>query len=324
MIKRLPPAQFAFTALSGFVLIALLVFMQMLNQPWLGLQFSKVAHGEHGLLVSAVASDGPAAGKVLPGQQITAIANAQHRLPLNHQFLKAPDTLRTFEAFNVYLAMQQKAADILKAPEVSLILENGKSITVHPESRHPISAIPILTILYLLSGFLCVGVGLLLWRYRPNLFVTQLILAAGTGSLIYYLSVILQYRELALSADWLRATAASSALGTNLFSWGQLSIFMVYPMRAFSHRSVLGLFILIGMITLNNASQWIELPVHTYFLHFLLVGVFFYYLLSKQWRITQHHPIEHAVIKLFILILAIPTALVFILWMVPIVVNSPT
>ena len=321
MMLHFPPARFVFSTLTLFTFICYLVILQITHQPWLGVRFSAATEG---LTVTFVAQQGAAAGKLKRGQIINTIEGKQDTALLTAKLLQAPDVWSTFQAFNDYLTAHQQVSTILREPVVTFVLDNEARISIRPSSHHPILAIGWINLFYLLSAFLCMGVSLLVWHYCRQLFVTRLILIAGTGIFLYYLSVVLQYRELALTASWLHLTAVISSIGTNLFAWGFLSVFMVYPLRIFSNKSVLFFLLLLLVITLNNVLQWLELPFHAYMFHFLLVATWFYYLLFLQWQLTQQHPLEKAVIKLFILILVIPTMLVVLMWLIPIVLGKST
>ncbi|MEZ5537034.1 MAG: hypothetical protein R3F02_15605 [Thiolinea sp.] len=325
MNQRLSPAQFIITVAVGFILITFLVIWQMTDQLWLGVRFEAESSGEQrGLLVARVDKDGPAVGKLYAGQRVLKIIGDQQEVLLHEGLLDAPDVFPTYAGFNAFLQEQQQVAEILAGKAVTFLLADGSVVTVNPESRHSLSSIPWLYLLYILCGFFCSGVGLLLWYYRARLFVSYLVLVAGIGTLIYYLSVVLQYRELALSAAWMELVSSTSIIGTDLFAWGYLSIFAVYPLRVVSDRVVWGILGVIILLAMNNMAQWVELPFHTYMLQFLFVGAGIYWLLVLQWRATRKHPVEHATVRLFIMTMAVPSVLIILVWLVPMILGEPT
>ncbi|MCB1985923.1 MAG: hypothetical protein H6936_02340 [Burkholderiales bacterium] len=305
------------------MLIAFLIIWQMIHQPWLGLSFIAPSKGD-GLVVASVDKNGPAFNLLERNQHIRLIKGAHDSVLLNRELLKATDIFPTYKAFNAYLAAHQRVADILGEHSVTFVLDNGQSIVVTPDKRHTVSAIPIIYFFYLLSGFFCFGIGLLLWWYRRNLFVTRLVLIAGIGSLVYYLSAVLQYRELALSADWLYITSVTSIAGSNISVWGCFAVFMAYPLRGFDNRVIWVLLLLILLLVLNNTLQWMEFPFHAYMFQFALMGLGIYVLLFWQWRLTRQRPVERAIVKLFIVTMTAPTLLVILLWMIPIILGKPT
>lgn len=322
MVRRFSPVRSAFAVLTGFTLIALFVVWQMINQPWLGLSFIVPPMGD-GLVVASVARNGPAFNNLESNQRIRLIKGAHDTVLLNGQLLESTEILPTYKAFNEYLTRQQRVADILKEDVVTFVLDNGKAIAITPVKQHPVSAIPMIHFLNLLSGFFCVGVGLLLWRYRLELYVSRLILAGGVGAFVYYLSVVLQYRELALPANWLYVAAAANSVSANIFAWSYFTILLVYPVRVSGSRVVWLLLVLALLISLNSILQWLELPFHVYLFQFLFVGLGVYFLLFWQWRITQGRPVERATVKLFVMMMVVPTALVILLWLTPLILREP-
>ncbi|WP_169314594.1 sensor histidine kinase [Thiothrix nivea] len=315
--------QFIVTVLSGFLVIAVLVIWQVTDQLWLGVRFEAPPVGEQGgLIVAKVDKNGPAAGKLAVDQRLLAISDENQSIVLLERLLEAPDVFPTYAGFNAFLQEQQQAAEILSSKTVTFLLADGSTVVVNPEPRHSPASIPGLYLLYILCGFFCCGMGLLLWYYRAGLFVSYLVLVAGIGTLIYYLSVVLQYRELALPLAWMKATAATSIVGTNLFAWGYLSIFAVYPLRVASNRVVWGILGVMTLLTFNNLEQWVDLPLHTYMLQFLFVGIGIYWLLVLQWRVTRKHPVEHATVRLFIMTMAVPSVLIILVWLVPILLGK--
>ncbi len=322
MVRQFHFVRFVFIILTGFTLITFFVIWQMINQPWLGLSFITPSEGD-GLVIASIAKNSPAFNHLKSNQRVRFIKGTYNVVPLNRQLLKATDVFPTYKTFNTNLIYHQHVADILQEQIITFVLDNGQEITITPEKQHPISAIPIIHFFYLLSGFFCVGIGLLLWWYQRELFVTHFILIAGAGTLVYYLSVVLQYRELALPADWLHATAVACNTGANVSVWGCFAVFMVYPLRVFGNRSTWMLLLFILLLVINSVLQWVEFPFHAYMFQFALMGLGIYSLLFWQWHITRQHPVEHAIVKLFIIMMTTPTLLVMLLWVIPVILGNP-
>jgi signal transduction histidine kinase len=323
ILRRIPPAQFVFLLLLSLTLLSYFILMQMLQQPWLGIKFSAGLEETNGLVITDVAKHIEDQG-ISIGQQVLTISGESDHVLLTPEILIAPDALPSFQAFNHYLKTQQRLFNILQENHITLEFVNGHAITIKVYAQHPLSSIPFIYFLYLLATFFSISVGFLLWRYKPDLLVTKLVLLSSTGIFIYYVSVLLTYRELALPEDLLYTLAMLGLLGVNLFVAGYLAVFIVYPLRLFDNRYIYLTFLIFFIIFITQLFQLLELPLHAFLLHFLLAGALFYYLSWKQWYLTRKHPIEHSIIKLFALTMVIPTAIIISLWIIPMVFQQPT
>ncbi|MGV6808803.1 MAG: sensor histidine kinase [bacterium] len=323
IIRCIPPAQFLFLLLVSLFFLSYLLIIQMLSQPWLGIQFSVDMEETNGLLITDVAPHIESQG-INVGQQVLAISGENDRIALTPNILISPDALPSFEALNHYLNIQQRLSAVLQESYVTLELLNHHAVTIEIHSYHPLSSIPAIYFIYLLAIFFSTTMGFLLWRYRPNFMVTRMVLLGNTGVFIYYVSVMLMYRELALPANTLYRLAMLDLLGVNLFVAAYLAVFMIYPLKIFNERYtyvVLAIFLLVFM---SQALQWFELPFHAFLVHFLLAGILFYYLSWQQWLKSNNHPIERSIIKLFALTMVIPTVIIVSLWIIPVVLQQPT
>ncbi len=53
--------------------------------------------------------------------------------------MEEPDNFKTFSQYNQFIEYQQKLYDILSLPIVSVLLTDGKTVKIKPETHRPIS-----------------------------------------------------------------------------------------------------------------------------------------------------------------------------------------
>lgn len=325
MIRQLTPWQFMTVIGCGFLLIATLIFWHMTEQPWLGVRFAMSAEqgdAQIGLVVAHVAQDGPAAEKLATGQRVLLLTSENRQVLLGQGLLSSSTIFPTHAQFNHYLEKQQWVADMLATGSVTFLLEDGQSVPITLASSHPLSAIPWIYFLYLIAGFFGSSVGLLTWYFRRAQYASRFVLVAGIGMLLYYLSVVLQYRELALAAHAIKVTTATSMIGLSLFAWGYLAVFMVYPVQICRKRWVWLVLAITLLIALNETMQWFEWSFYAHLAYVLLIGVTVYFLFFLQWRATQRYPIERVIIRLLVMFMVVTTVVALLLWIIPLLLQE--
>jgi len=321
MKQRFKPVFYFAVFLTVQTTIVFFVIHKVVNQPWLGVTFKATEDG-YGLIVSSVFKNGPSSVGLEVGQLVLQIKGKNDVVRISDQLLQSTDVFPTYGLFDAYLDHHERVARILNENELIFVIDDGSEILIKPEAKHPIESIPLIYFAYILTGICCSGLGFLVVFNRPELFVSKLILIAAIGMSVYYFSIVLQYRELALPSDWLQIVSAASMAGANVGEWGSFVIFMVFPRRILSNHVTIAMLLLVLLATLNSTIQWIELPFHAYMLQFMIMGISCFSFLACQWYLSNQRPVERAIVKICVLMLIFPSLFVTLLWWIPILLGK--
>ncbi len=319
--RRIQPVFAPVTWIAAALVIALAyslwIVYQTTQQPWLGLRFSIDEKNPSGLIIASVAVGGPADGLLKPGQRIALLKGRDQQIALTADMLRAPDWFPTFRRFNSFLADQDSASRILREQTVTMALQKGGSVALHPQPQRPLSALPILHWLYLLFGLIGFVIGLIVWFHRPASLPAAMLLVAGIAVLLHYWGAIMVERELALPASRIQRYAIFGSFGSHTFAWAEVGIFHVYPRQILRPVTLLPILLILTGVVLNESLQWIELPLHSFFLPYALIMPWYFPLLTMQWRASRHKALEKAFMKLSILAMVLPATIIILIFIVP-------
>lgn len=292
--------------------------------PWLGVGLRPV-RGCRCWAVKQVAPSGPAEGRLRVGDRIAAVRAGVRTVPADpRDLLDEPDTLPTFAAFDRFLSNQAALWRLLHASRPEFEVLGRGWVTVAPAPRRPVHALPPRYWLTSAVGVVAFLVGAGLWGLRRGQPATRLLAVSGAGMLLAAGSAAVYVsRELALAPGLFRALSWFNHVGILSFSAAVLGLLYAYPRRL----ARLPLLPLLAMAVLallvNEIGQWVELPLHTFYLPLLLFYVGAGIVIAGQWRLTRDDPVDRAVLKWFVLSIFVTVGLSVVISIVPAFLHQP-
>ena len=321
-VLRLPPMRVLFTALAvglaGFGGSLWLV----LQQPWLGVGLQPAPDG---VRVAMVDRNGAAADILSPGDRLVAIAAPGGRWMqvAAGDLIADPDEHRSFSDYNAFLERQDRLSRILRSAVVRLRLGDGREVRVQPRTRAPV---------YALSGrfWMCQGFAVLtlmistaIWSLRRKPLETRLLLLSGIGLFVGATSASLYLgREIAIDGGLFRWLSTVNFRGNRLFAVAGLALLCSYPRRVAPVSWVGMLAILEGSYLVNLVVQWLEPPVHAYYLDFVLLAGLAVLVSARAWWLSRGQPVDRATLKVLLLPILLSVALVMGIYVVPTIVSG--
>nr|WP_196161124.1 ATP-binding protein [Reinekea sp. G2M2-21] len=233
-----------------------------------------------------------------------------------------PDVLPKFAMVQEFMARQQRLADVLKAPVLTLILANGDELNVPLRNRH-LSDLPIDFWLQIIAGFLGLMITAGVWSYKPQLLSARIFLISGVGfallcsTLAYYST-----RELAISELAFRIAHAGNRLGMVLLTYGGSALLWHYPSQLGKFPFGRVTFVVALLAWTNETMQWIDTPFHSYFDLFFICTTLSFVNGMLQWRRSKDQPLERAALRWLLLSFLISFSLIWLLYVLPIVLTS--
>ena len=243
------------TLMLGLVSTGVVVWTS-LHQPWMGLYLTD-GPGQ-GVLVQRVATDGPAAGLIAPGDRIIELRHADApdpwALSLTPQDrIEEPDTLPDARTFAGFMERQGRIAAILAQGSVALRIVKASTDTsvtethlVQPAPRRPLTSLP--AVFWIQVGVGLTGIVLAGWvlALRRHDTAVQYFLLAGAGLLLAaQAAAVYSTRELALPSDVFILLSRLNFAGTMTFGIGMINLFLMYPSplgSGWAQRAVAALF----------------------------------------------------------------------------------
>lgn len=289
-------------SLSALFLLGCIVAASYLatRAPWLGVTLQASEDGD-AIIVTEVAPQGPAAGLVIPGEQLVALADGTLRL-MPQDIVEEPDAFTRYVDYNAFLDRQTVLHAALSRDEVTLVLGRGESVTLAPLKSRPYSTLPLLFWYQLACGGIVFLAGMSVLAFRPRETVTSYYALTGFGLLLAAgAAAIYSTRELALQGDLFYRLSLLNQFGTLLFAGPFVSILWYYPRRV--HRFPLGpLVIAYYMVSwllnyfqlFDSLDMGMRLPIFVGLVINLSLAI-------TQWRLSRNEPVERAILKWFLL-----------------------
>ncbi len=283
-------------------------------QPWLGITLAAEPDLD-GLRVTAVPQEGPLkTGDVI--RTLSAADSPAESLGTD-SLLQEPDNHATFAGFNAVFAHNARLFAILSQPTVSAALADGRQVPLRP-TRRPVASLPL--DFWVINGAALVAIlfGTAIWRHQPNQAITRLLALTGLLFLLGVCSTaVYSSRVLALEPFWFASTVRVNHVAISLFIT-LLPVMLWYYPRRINRFPVLPAALLVAALhSLNAWLQWIEPPLHAFYLfsvtlYPLVLGVAWY-----QWRLNRDHPVNRAALRWFLLSILLATSIALLLYLLP-------
>jgi signal transduction histidine kinase len=221
----------------------------------------------------------------------------------HHTLLADPDQYPDFAAYNHFMEEQEKIARILRHPNINLILDGGHTVSLPVQpSRSPFS-LPFPFWIFAVVGMLCFLISAGVWCYRRGEVASRLLALTGFGFFGSMLCLaVYSNRELAINASLFNLLSAGNHFFMILFCYALWLLFSFYPCPLGNRAFVIAITVTAFLIWLNETFQWVEPPLHAYFLlnHIIpycssiAIGI-------AQWHLTKRQPVNRAALRWFIL-----------------------
>lgn len=304
--------------------LALLTTVLALSQPWMGVDFDRNFDGA-GLRVLKVQDYSSAKGKLTSGDIINAIAAPSYE-PVTLSALtleEDPDRLSTYAEYNAFFAHQQKAFEIIRAPTMTALLSDGRSVQFTATSFPPLYAIELDFWWLLFFGGTSLLLGVSAWSMRPHDAVTRVLAISGVGFMVgAYSCAIYASRELVLPAHLFMTLAATNHLGIMLFAYAAVLFFWYYPYQ-FGKLPAAWIYVLgVSVLWLNETLQIFSWPIHVFYAHFLMAYMLVVWLAILQWRKSQGMPVERAALKWLMVTVLLSLGATVVLFYVPVILTG--
>jgi len=309
--------------LGVFLLIMLMgsfALWQLHHKPWLGFEVESVTTG---LRIVQVYDNGPAVGLLRPGDILTsAKINNFTSVKLDGVLLQPePHELHTYQQVNDLVYRHDQLARLLKAGSVTFRLADGRSQILQPAKHRPVSSTPSDFWLQQLFGIVVLMIGVGVWSFRRRDLAASIFALTGLGLYIAaWCSSLVAVRGLAIPGDYFQMLLVVKDVGNFLFAINCILLLYQFPRGRHMGLFIGALYTLLLLVMLNEAEQFIELPVHAYQIHYHLllligIGVSFF-----QWKRTAGMPLERSVLRWVLLSVFGSLALLFALYLVPILI----
>ena len=256
--------------LGALVIITALWVVQ--RGPWLGVGFGEFDPAG-GLRVNAVAH-GPAETILRAGDVVRALRNGEgQRVVLGPLIaLEEPDGLPTFAEYDQFFQQQGAVWDVLQGDRLELELADGRRLGISPQPTRPFYDLSFDFWASLLLGFLSWLLGVGVWSFRRGEIATRLLALGGFGFLpATSLAAVYASRELVMEPELFRALAGWESLALMIFSFSICVLLWYYPRRLGTFPAVIPFGGFLVLVWLNEMWQWQDLPLHSFYLSFLMV-----------------------------------------------------
>lgn len=315
------------TTITLAAVLTLLVMQGMiylaLASPRLDVALLPLPQETPGLRVAAVAPDSPNAGRLAPGDTVTAFLLPGGEIPANATLLvEEPDTLPDYRSYNRFLQDQHALAASLHEGSLAVRLADGRQVALAGRESHP-RDLPLLFWFQLFVGAAGVMTAAIVLALGRKSHATLLYALTGLGYLIFApAAAVYSTRELALEGAVFRALSVVNHFGALFFTasltallWSYPRTLSRFPMVATSYVAALGCWLL-------DTLQVMETPI---FFHLGVLGIFLTSLVfaGGQWLRTRGLAADRAALRWFLLSIYLATGLFAGTIIVPAAFNLP-
>jgi hypothetical protein len=323
---RLAPARILVAGSVVAVAVFLFDIWLAWSMPWLGLEFDAPAAGE-GIVITRVFEQGPAAGKLAPGDVISAIETRDGALLLLSAVTisRATYALPTYAAFNRFFADHRALWSAINQEAVALKRADGTRVVLHPHRHRAVASLPVdFWAMDLLAAIaVLIGVGVL--AFRPNDAAPRMLFIACVGlTLTAAMMALGKGRELTLHSDWVQFLWAIDQFGKYLALFGLVALLWVYPRRFLPSKYLLIVAALFFGTWLAGQYQWWPSPGASAPL--ATSAVFFLGLIplsAWQWRATRAQPADRSALKILLFAVLVPIGAIVLANRLPIIFGLP-
>lgn len=295
MTRRLTPfAILLLAALAGLSALGVCLTLA-LNQPWLGI---RLEIGDDGgpVRIGSVRANGPAAA--IPSNLTLEAIGAVAVLP--GDLVEEPDVAKTYDDLHAFFSRQDAFHQALSGTEVTLETDNG-SVTLTPAGQRPLASLPAVFWVQIAAGLISMMVGVWVWSLKRRQLSSTLLAIAGSGVLISaFPAAVYSTRELALPGRLFAALCATNHLGTLIFGVAMAALFLIYPRRLVTPRTLWLLpVIFVSVWVMDTARAFLSGPPQGIYLPSVILMVMIVLAAIQQYRASSDAPAARAAVRWF-------------------------
>jgi len=224
-----------------------------------------------------------------------------------------PDFFGKFQDTNQFFLEQENLWRLINSDKFYIITENGR-YSVTPSTNWSFQAIPANFWLIISLGTLSFLIGISVWGSRQSNIPARTLAFSGFGFFLIAVSfAIYTSRELAMAPETFRILMTINHIGVNIFVFSILIFFWHYPKRISSFPATKVFYSVAIVLLINESTQWLDLPIHTYFLPLFITFLIMVIFSLIQWRLTSSLPLERAALSWILLsfFISITSSLIF-------------
>jgi signal transduction histidine kinase len=278
-----------------------------------------------GVVVTRIDGDSPAFGQVRTGELLLAIEGRDgSAVPLDRAVItRVTYALPSYAAFNAFFERHARLYHLLRQDQVVLVFADGKRVTVTPLPTRSLGALTahFWTMNVLASLAFLMGLGVLV--FRPGDAVARWFFLACLGLVgTAATNTLILGREFTFDPAWAGTLWGVNLVSRLLSNFGLLMVFGLYPRRVLptALSTAIGLVFVLSWI--GATLQWFPRPgLSAPLVATLTVLVLVPVLAYLQWRASRSDPIDRATVKVLILSMAIPAAIITVFNQVPVMLG---
>ncbi|MBU2887770.1 hypothetical protein KO507_18550 [Gilvimarinus agarilyticus] len=309
-----PQYMFFLAAVMAMAAVVLCVWL-IITAPWFGVSIASAPDrvGE----VIAVDDRARSAGLAV-GDKVTAFATVGQSPVLLEplSLVSDPDRTGNFSGLNAlfdHVAALYRATD---QTQTEIHLQDGRKLILEA-SRRPLNSLSPWWWL-MAAGTIPFLVGAGVWSYRRRELASHMLLLAGASFAIIALSnLIYAYRQPSIHPQLFEWAVAGNRLGTLLFFFSYLAVFLVYPRRLVSGRVLWALLVATLLLFVNELTQAVDWPGSTFAFPVVCALPATFTVIAVQWFLSRRHPVDRAALRWFVLVMMTGIILVTSLYFFP-------
>ena len=301
-MRRVSAAPFRATLAAGLVCIAICAAGAAVLRatPWLGLELASDPAAD-AVFVVRVAEDGPAAAALAGRAPKTLVAVDGVRLNAADR-IEEPDFLATYAHVSAVFADQDAVKAALARPPVVLTFAQADggvfTVQVAPERRRPLRDLPLLFWMQMVFGAGALLIGAWVWSLRRRDLAVSMFGLTGLGLLFSTASAaVYSSRELALDGGLFRVLSAVNHLGAQMFGYGMVALFLLYPKRLASNRVLAAIGAVVALWWAGDTAHLTVNPQIGSYLPVMIETAAIFALIAYQWWINRKDPLARAALR---------------------------
>jgi len=291
----LAPAQVMMLGGILYLLLLAISMSSMLQQPWLGIEFKRL---DSGMAEVAALSNKRLGEQLKKGQVVRGISCESGDVLFNDlSFVADPEETPDYQSYHNFFSHQAELSTCLHSAQMRLLLNDGSSVSVTPLQHRPVAEIPAGYWITHILGFSCLIFGLGVWAHRRGEVPGRLLVIWSVSiTLIVHTMSVYGFRELALDADLFLTVHKINRFCVMMMGFTILTLVFYYPQRLSQHPYALILLSFGFLMALNESFEFIEWPLHTFYLPLMLIFATYLSVIFIQWRRSREIALDRAIV----------------------------
>jgi signal transduction histidine kinase len=322
-LPRLSPLQIISAgSFTGLLLIIYVIWLAV-QQPWLGIQIQYAA-GKSTLKITDVVKDSPAYNKLEAGDEILGFQYGEQYIAVTPLYnIEDPDSNPTYALYNEFMRKQTELYNLFINDSLIIKLKN-KNVTIFPQANRPLSSLSLASFwMVIILGFSALIIVLSIWStQRGKTYIRILALLGGGFFIGAIFNAVTLSREVVLHGELFHLLSSLNLLGIILFGLSITALLWNFPKQLSNYPTTLFIYILYPVIWVNQTWQIIELPLHAYYLHFLITFIFLVFFAIRQWFQSRDSLVEQAALQWLLLSITLSLGVTIAFFYIPTIYST--